>query len=164
MQIVLDDLGKTMADIALKHFFNQPNFWRIGPAPTVLPNNPNQTNTMAILRSTDGKFYEVADEQLQDKLIAGEELKSKLSGAATGQAPEVKKRRRSDSARLLLASELLPQLLESQLLPQLPPALSRNFPNRSPLSAQRAQGRRFWGFRTNLIESMIQPCWIENLK
>ena len=46
---------------------------------------------MAILRSTDGKFYEVADEQLQDKLISGEELKTKLSGAANGQAPEVKK-------------------------------------------------------------------------
>ena len=36
---------------------------------------------MAILRSTDGKFYEVPDEQLEDKLIPGEEVKAKLAGA-----------------------------------------------------------------------------------
>ena len=41
---------------------------------------------MAILRSTDGKFYEVADEQLDDKLIPAEELKDKLGSAATGPA------------------------------------------------------------------------------
>ncbi|MDF1753020.1 MAG: hypothetical protein P1U89_09620 [Verrucomicrobiales bacterium] len=33
---------------------------------------------MAILRSTDGKFYEIPDEQLEDKLIPGEEVKAKL--------------------------------------------------------------------------------------
>lgn len=36
---------------------------------------------MAILRSTDGKFYDVPDEQLEDKLIPGEEVKAKLEGA-----------------------------------------------------------------------------------
>ncbi|NNE94104.1 MAG: hypothetical protein HKN23_20850 [Verrucomicrobiales bacterium] len=41
---------------------------------------------MAILRSTDGKFYEVADEQLDDKLIPAEELKNKLGTASTGPA------------------------------------------------------------------------------
>ena len=37
---------------------------------------------MAILRSTDGKFYEVADEELEEKLIPAEELKKKLGGVA----------------------------------------------------------------------------------
>ena len=36
---------------------------------------------MAILRSTDGKFYEVADEQLTNALIPAEELKNKLNSA-----------------------------------------------------------------------------------
>ena len=33
---------------------------------------------MAILRSTDGKFYDIPDEQLEDKLIPGEQVKAKL--------------------------------------------------------------------------------------
>ncbi|MEM9018631.1 MAG: hypothetical protein AAGC68_16605 [Verrucomicrobiota bacterium] len=33
---------------------------------------------MAILRSSDGKFYEVADDLLEDKLIPAEQIKEKL--------------------------------------------------------------------------------------
>ena len=32
---------------------------------------------MAILRSSDGKFYDVADDQLDDKMIPAEEIKQK---------------------------------------------------------------------------------------
>ena len=36
---------------------------------------------MAILRSSDGKFYDVPDEQLEDKQIPGDEVKTKLKSA-----------------------------------------------------------------------------------
>lgn len=36
---------------------------------------------MAILRSTDGKFYDVPDAELEDKLIPGEEVKAKLQSS-----------------------------------------------------------------------------------
>ena len=36
---------------------------------------------MAILRSTDGKFYDIPDQQLEDKLIPGEQVKAKLADA-----------------------------------------------------------------------------------
>lgn len=44
---------------------------------------------MAILRSSDGKFYEVADHELDDKLIPAEEIKQKLGdvGVAPSQGP-----------------------------------------------------------------------------
>ncbi len=42
---------------------------------------------MAILRSSDGKFYEVADEQLEDKLIPAEEIKERLGDVGVGPAP-----------------------------------------------------------------------------
>lgn len=42
---------------------------------------------MAILRSTDGKFYEVDDDQLEDKLIPAEEIRDKL-GDAGGEPAE----------------------------------------------------------------------------
>jgi len=42
---------------------------------------------MAILRSTDGKFYDVADDQLEDKLIPAEEIKDKLGDVGVGPAP-----------------------------------------------------------------------------
>lgn len=39
---------------------------------------------MAILRSSDGKFYEVDDNQLEDKLIPAEQIKEKLGNAGVG--------------------------------------------------------------------------------
>lgn len=36
---------------------------------------------MAILRSTDGKFYDVPDEQLEGMLVPGEEVKAKLQSS-----------------------------------------------------------------------------------
>lgn len=42
---------------------------------------------MAILRSSDGKFYDVADDQLEDKLIPAEEIKEKLGEVGVGPAP-----------------------------------------------------------------------------
>ena len=39
---------------------------------------------MAILRSSDGKFYEVADDQLEGKLIPAEEIKEKLGNVGVG--------------------------------------------------------------------------------
>ena len=36
---------------------------------------------MAILRSTDGKFYDIPDEQLESALIPGEQVKDKLQSA-----------------------------------------------------------------------------------
>ncbi len=41
---------------------------------------------MAILRSSDGKFYEVADEELESKLIPAEEIKEKLGNVGVGPA------------------------------------------------------------------------------
>lgn len=41
---------------------------------------------MAILRSSDGKFYEVADEQLEGALIPAEQIKEKLGAAGVGPA------------------------------------------------------------------------------
>ncbi|MEM7698996.1 MAG: hypothetical protein AAF236_11380 [Verrucomicrobiota bacterium] len=40
---------------------------------------------MAILRSNDGKFYDIADEQLDERLIPAEEVKARLDEA--GVAP-----------------------------------------------------------------------------
>ena len=42
---------------------------------------------MAILRSSDGKFYDVADDQLDDKMIPAEEIKQKLGEVGVGPAP-----------------------------------------------------------------------------
>jgi len=42
---------------------------------------------MAILRSNDGKFYDVADDQLEDKLIPAEEVKERLGEVGVGSAP-----------------------------------------------------------------------------
>ncbi|MEM9281415.1 MAG: hypothetical protein AAGA96_06285 [Verrucomicrobiota bacterium] len=44
---------------------------------------------MAILRSSDGKFYDVADDQLDDRLIPAEEIKERLgdAGVAPAQGP-----------------------------------------------------------------------------
>lgn len=42
---------------------------------------------MAILRSSDGKFYDVADDQLDDKLIPAEQIKEKLGEVGVGPAP-----------------------------------------------------------------------------
>tara|TARA_R110002096_G_scaffold304275_3_gene499230 strand:+ start:2417 stop:2776 length:360 start_codon:yes stop_codon:yes gene_type:complete len=41
---------------------------------------------MAILRSSDGKFYDVADDQLEDKLIPAEEIKERLGDVGVGPA------------------------------------------------------------------------------
>ncbi len=41
---------------------------------------------MAILRSTDGKFYELADDQLEGKLIPAEQIKEKLDAVGVGPA------------------------------------------------------------------------------
>lgn len=42
---------------------------------------------MAILRSSDGKFYDIADDQLEDKMIPAEEIKQRLGDAGVGPAP-----------------------------------------------------------------------------
>jgi len=42
---------------------------------------------MAILRSSDGKFYDVADDQLDDKMIPAEEVKERLGDVGVGPAP-----------------------------------------------------------------------------
>lgn len=39
---------------------------------------------MAILRSSDGKFYDIADEQLEGKLIPAEQIKEKLGAVGVG--------------------------------------------------------------------------------
>ena len=41
---------------------------------------------MAILRSSDGRFYDVADDQLEGKLIPAEQIKEKLGGVGVGPA------------------------------------------------------------------------------
>jgi hypothetical protein len=41
---------------------------------------------MAILRSNDGKFYDISDEQLEGKLIPAEQIKEKLSSVGVGPA------------------------------------------------------------------------------
>ena len=42
---------------------------------------------MAILRSSDGKFYDVADDHLHDKMIPAEKIKQKLGEMGSGPAP-----------------------------------------------------------------------------
>ena len=42
---------------------------------------------MAILRSSDGKFYDVADDQLEDKMIPAEQIKERLDEVGVGPAP-----------------------------------------------------------------------------
>ena len=42
---------------------------------------------MAILRSSDGKFYDIADEQLDGRLIPAEQIKEKLGAVGVGPAP-----------------------------------------------------------------------------
>jgi len=51
---------------------------------------------MAILRSSDGRFYDVADDQLEDKMIPAEEVKERLgevgvepSSGPVGPGPEM---------------------------------------------------------------------------
>lgn len=39
---------------------------------------------MAILRSSDGKFYDIADDQLEDRLIPAEQIKEKLGAVGVG--------------------------------------------------------------------------------
>ena len=39
---------------------------------------------MAILRSNDGRFYDVADDQLADKLIPSDQIKEKLASVGVG--------------------------------------------------------------------------------
>jgi hypothetical protein len=41
---------------------------------------------MAILRSNDGRFYEIADDQLEDKLIPADEVKDRLGEVGVGPA------------------------------------------------------------------------------
>ena len=41
---------------------------------------------MAILRSTDGRFYDVADDQLEGKLIPADQIKAKLGAVGVGPA------------------------------------------------------------------------------
>jgi len=41
---------------------------------------------MAILRSTDGRFYDVADDQLEGKLIPADQIKEKLGAVGVGPA------------------------------------------------------------------------------
>lgn len=41
---------------------------------------------MAILRSSDGKFYDIADDQLEGKLIPAEQIKEKLDAVGVGPA------------------------------------------------------------------------------
>jgi len=41
---------------------------------------------MAILRSSDGRFYDVADDQLEGKLIPAEQIKEKLGNVGVGPA------------------------------------------------------------------------------
>ncbi len=41
---------------------------------------------MAILRSSDGKFYDVADDQLSDKLIPADQIKERLGAVGVGPA------------------------------------------------------------------------------
>lgn len=43
---------------------------------------------MAILRSMDGKFYNVPDDQLSVMLVPAEQVKSKLNAAATSSLPD----------------------------------------------------------------------------
>lgn len=39
---------------------------------------------MAILRSSDGKFYDIADDQLEGRLIPAEQIKEKLGAVGVG--------------------------------------------------------------------------------
>lgn len=39
---------------------------------------------MAILRSNDGRFYEIADDELEDKLIPADEIKERLGAVGVG--------------------------------------------------------------------------------
>jgi len=41
---------------------------------------------MAILRSNDGRFYEIADDQLEDKLVPADQVKERLGAAGVGPA------------------------------------------------------------------------------
>jgi hypothetical protein len=41
---------------------------------------------MAILRSNDGRFYDIADDQLEGKLIPAEQIKEKLGSVGVGPA------------------------------------------------------------------------------
>jgi len=52
------------------------------------PRNKPQTKEkkMAILRSNDGRFYEIADEQLEDAMIPADEVKERLGAAGVGPA------------------------------------------------------------------------------
>src|SRR5690606_6176093 len=50
------------------------------------PKIQTKNTTMAILRSTDGKFYELADDQLEGKLIPAEQIKEKLDAVGVGPA------------------------------------------------------------------------------
>ncbi len=43
---------------------------------------------MAILRSTDGKFYDIPDDQLEDKLVPGNEVKAKLETVQPAKADD----------------------------------------------------------------------------
>ncbi len=43
---------------------------------------------MAILRSSDGKFYDVSDDQLEGKMIPADEVKSRLTKAGPGPQEE----------------------------------------------------------------------------
>ncbi len=42
---------------------------------------------MAILRSTDGRFYDIPDEQLDEQLVPGEEVKQKLRQSQASPTP-----------------------------------------------------------------------------
>lgn len=41
---------------------------------------------MAILRSNDGRFYDIADDQLEGKMIPAEQIKEKLGSVGVGPA------------------------------------------------------------------------------
>lgn len=42
---------------------------------------------MAILRSSDGRFYDIEDDQLESRLIPAEQIKEKLGAVGVGPSP-----------------------------------------------------------------------------